>query len=84
MGFKGRQTAHGLRRLARTTLAEEGFNHEALEACLSHSVGSQVSQAYNHATYLKKRIEIMEWWSKHIESASNGNVSLSGRKFKGR
>ncbi|WP_413698971.1 tyrosine-type recombinase/integrase [Psychromonas sp. KJ10-10] len=40
MGFKGRQTAHGLRGLARTTLGEEGFSHEALEACLSHKVDS--------------------------------------------
>jgi len=80
MGFQGRQTAHGLRRLARTTLAEEGFNFEALEACLSHKVGSQVSQAYNHATYMNQRIKIMMWWSEHIEKASAGNVSLSGRK----
>jgi integrase len=80
MGFLGRQTAHGLRRLARTTLAEEGFNFEALEACLSHKVGSQVSQAYNHATYMNQRIKIMSWWSEHIEQASIGNLSLAGRK----
>jgi integrase len=80
MGFHGTQTAHGLRALARTTLAEEGFNFEALEACLSHSVGSQVSQAYNHATYMNQRVKIMAWWSKHIEDASQGNISLSGRK----
>jgi integrase len=80
MGFQGRQTAHGLRGLARTTLSDMGFNHEALEACLSHKVGSQVSQAYNHSTYMSQRVKIMEWWSKHIETASNGNISLGGRK----
>jgi integrase len=80
MGFKGRQTAHGLRGLARTTLGEMGFSHEALEACLSHKVGSQVSQAYNHSTYMSQRIKIMEWWGDHIENASIGNISLSGRK----
>jgi integrase len=80
MGFQGRQTAHGLRGLARTTIEEEGFNHHACEACLAHKNGTQVSQAYNHATYLSQRIKIMEWWSKYIESASIGNVSLSGQK----
>ena len=80
MGFHGRQTAHGLRALARTTLEEEGFNHQACEACLAHKVGTQVSQAYNHATYINKRKEIMAWWSEYIESASLGNVSLSGKQ----
>ncbi|MEI6895930.1 MAG: tyrosine-type recombinase/integrase [Psychromonas sp.] len=79
MGFSGRQTAHGFRRLARTTLAEEGFNFEALEACLSHKVGTSVSQAYNHATYMNQRIKIMAWWSKHVEQAAMGNHSLAGR-----
>lgn len=80
MGFGGRQTAHGFRRLARTTLAEEGFSFEALEACLSHKVGSSVSQAYNHATYMNQRMTIMAWWSEHIEKAATGNHSLAGRK----
>jgi len=29
-----------------------------------------VSQSYNHSTYLNQRIEIMAWWSEHIEKNS--------------
>lgn len=70
MGYQGKQTAHGLRGLARTALSDHGFAYEPSEACLSHKVGNSVSQSYNHSTYLNQRIEIMAWWSKHIEKHS--------------
>ncbi|WP_028867894.1 tyrosine-type recombinase/integrase [Psychromonas arctica] len=70
MGYQGKQTAHGLRGLARTTLSDQGFAYEPSEACLSHKVGNSVSQSYNHSTYLNQRIDIMAWWSKHIEELS--------------
>ena len=69
MGYQGKQTAHGLRGLARTTLSDQGFNYEASEACLSHKVGNSVSQSYNHSTYLNQRIKIMAWWSNHISES---------------
>ncbi len=78
MGYQGKQTAHGLRGLARTTLSDQGFNYEASEACLSHKVGNSVSQSYNHSTYLNQRIKIMQWWSEHIEEASLGGHSSTG------
>jgi len=70
MGYQGKQTAHGLRGLARTALSDQGFAYEPSEACLSHKVGNTVSQPYNHSTYLNQRIEIMAWWSEHIEKNS--------------
>jgi integrase len=80
MGYQGKQTAHGLRGLARTTLSDQGFNYEASEACLSHKVGNSVSQSYNHSTYLNQRIKIMAWWSEHISEASKGVNSTTGFK----
>ena len=77
MGFKGQQTSHGLRGLSRTALSEAGFDFEASEACLSHKVGTSVSQAYNHSTYLPQRIKMMKWWSKHIELAATRTNCLS-------
>lgn len=84
MGFKGRLTSHGLRALGRATIGEGGqrFEHSAMEACLSHRVGTQVSLSYDRATYLEERVVIMDWWSKQIEKASIGNISLSGRNLK--
>ena len=76
MGYQGKQTAHGLRGLARTSLSDNGFVYEPSEACLSHKVGNSVSQSYNHSTYLSQRMDIMKWWSNHIEQASYGNFSV--------
>lgn len=73
------QSGHGLRTIARTAIGEQGFDYSACEACLAHKIGSQVSQVYNKATYLNQRIKIMEWWSNHIEQASIGNMSVTGR-----
>lgn len=80
MGYQGKQTAHGLRGLARTTLSDHGFDYEPSEACLSHKVGNSVSQSYNHSTYLNQRIKIMAWWSNHISEAAMGVNSATGFK----
>lgn len=36
IGFQGRQTSYGLRALASTTLNEQGFDVDVIEAALSH------------------------------------------------
>ncbi|MDP8079575.1 tyrosine-type recombinase/integrase [Phocoenobacter skyensis] len=70
MGYKGKQTAHGLRGLARTYLAEQNIIHEHAEACLAHKTGGNVSLAYNHATYIPQRKVIMQFWGDFIEQCS--------------
>lgn len=78
IGFKGELVSHGLRSLASTTLNEEGFNPDVIEACLAHQDKNQVRAAYNRAEYLEPRRKVMAWWSAHIEKAAEGNISLSG------
>jgi len=80
MGFKGRQTSHGLRALASTTLNEQGFDVDVIEAALSHIDKDKVRSAYNRTDYLERRKKIMDWWSKHIEAASLGTNSITGLK----
>lgn len=70
MGYDGKQTAHGLRGLARTYLAEQGITHEHAEACLAHKTGGNVSLAYNHSTYLEQRKYIMQLWGDYVERCS--------------
>ncbi|WP_386695867.1 tyrosine-type recombinase/integrase [Lonepinella sp. MS14435] len=70
MGYQSKQTAHGLRGLARTYLAEQNITHEHAEACLAHKTGGNVSLAYNHATYLEQRKTIMQLWGDFIERCS--------------
>jgi len=77
MSFGGRLVAHGLRSIASTTLNEQRFDKEIIEAALSHADENQVRSAYNRADYLEQRRVLMNWWSEHIERAANGNLSIS-------
>lgn len=74
MGFKGRMTGHGFRGLASTLLHEQGFDHAHIELQLAHQERNAVSAAYNHATYIKQRAKMMQWWANYIDHQLKGNV----------
>ncbi|EIZ1045930.1 integrase [Vibrio parahaemolyticus] len=80
MGFAGRLVSHGLRSLASTTLNEQGFDRDLIEASLAHVDDNQVRSAYNRTDYLERRRPMMSWWSGHIEEASKGSLSVTGTK----
>lgn len=77
LGYGGRLVAHGLRSLGSTTLNEQGFNPDAIEAALSHADENEIRRAYNRSDYFEQRVIMMGWWSEHIEQASQGNLSLA-------
>jgi integrase len=81
MGYKGKLVAHGLRSVASTTLNEQGFDSDVIEAALAHVDSNEVRRAYNRADYLKRRATMMAWWSDHIEKCAMGNFSLSGTQL---
>ncbi len=74
MGYKGRMTGHGFRGLASTILHEHGFDHAHIELQLAHQERNAVSAAYNHATYLRQRGEMMQWWANYLDQQLAGNV----------
>ncbi|MEZ9566783.1 integrase domain-containing protein [Vibrio artabrorum] len=80
MGFAGRLVSHGLRSLASTTLNEQGFDRDLIEASLAHVDDNQVRSAYNRTDYLERRRPMMSWWSEHIEEAAKGSLSVTGTK----
>lgn len=80
LGYGGRLVAHGLRSLGSTTLNEQGFNPDAIEAALSHSDDNEIRRAYNRSDYFEQRIIMMKWWSDHIEQASQGNYTMAGTR----
>ena len=80
MGLQGKQTAHGLRALASTTLNAQGFDSDLIEAALAHVDKNQVRAAYNRTDYLERRRKMMCWWSAHIETASKGDYSVTGNQ----
>lgn len=72
MGYKGRQTGHGFRGLARTTLGELGCRREVLEAMLSHAIENETEAAYVRTSYLNERREIMQKWADYLDVAKAG------------
>ncbi|EPC1625555.1 integrase domain-containing protein [Yersinia enterocolitica] len=62
IGYSGKLVAHGLRSIASTAMNEAGFNADIIEAALAHSDKNEVRRAYNRTTYLKQRVELMDWW----------------------
>lgn len=78
MGLKGRLVSHGLRSLASTTLNEQGFEPDLIEAALAHVDNNQVRSAYNRTNYIDRRRPMMRWWSEHIAKSSLGSFSVAG------
>ena len=68
LGYKGVQSAHGLRATARTLIEEKlGFDEKVIEIQLSHKVHSHNS-SYDRTKYLDKRKEMMQCWGNFIDS----------------
>lgn len=77
VGYKDRLVAHGFRALASTTLNEQEFNPDVIEAALAHVDKDAIRKAYNRSKYLKPRAELMCWWSSHIEDCSKGSLIIA-------
>lgn len=63
---------HSFRGIASTILHENIHNHnihsDAIERQLAHSEKNSIKAAYNHAEYLKERVELMQWYSNYLDS----------------
>lgn len=68
IGYGGKLVAHGLRSIASTAMNEAGLNPDVIESALAHSDKNEVRRAYNRSTYLKQRIELMDWWGNFVYS----------------
>ena len=80
MGLKGKQTAHGMRTMASSTLNEEQFNPDVIEAALYHLDPNEQRRTYNRTDYFKQRRVMMEWWSNRIEQAISGKMEETDGK----
>lgn len=70
IGYQGKQSAHGLRSIARTYLEDQMVEYRIAEACLAHKIGDKVSQAYNRTDYLEARRPAMQQWGDYVEQCS--------------
>lgn len=66
-GYQGKATPHGMRATASTILNERGFESDVIEMQLAHCERNKVRESYNHAQYLPKRREMMDWWGNYIQ-----------------
>lgn len=68
MGYtKDQMTAHGFRAMASTRLNELGFAPDIIEKQLAHAERNKVRSAYNHASYLPQRQELMQFWANYLD-----------------
>lgn len=63
IGYKGRQTHHGLRASARSLLSERGWTAQALERQLDHKEANKAVAAYARSQYLDERRKFMNDWA---------------------
>lgn len=73
IGYEGRQTGHGFRHIASTTLNEHGFPADHIEAQLSHKPQG-VRGVYNKAQYLAQRTTMMQWYADHLDGLAGGVI----------
>jgi integrase len=68
MGFtKDEMTSHGFRSSASTILNERGVRPDVIEAILGHQSENAVRRAYNRASYLAERVELMQQWADMLD-----------------
>lgn len=73
--WKGKQSGHGFRRLARTAWGNHGgWSFESMEKQLAHTVGSSTVTAYDKAERLDERARMMQWWADCIDQAACDKV----------
>jgi integrase len=65
--------SHGFRSIFSTWANEarsaNGYNSDAIEACLFHIDTNKVRSAYNNAGYAKDRMAVMEGWGNYVQDA---------------
>ena len=67
LGFKGKQTPHGMRHLFSTAANEAGKDYRIVDSALAHKVKG-VEGVYNKAQYLAQRRDLLQWWADEIDS----------------
>ncbi|BEO54274.1 integrase [Serratia marcescens] len=69
LGYKGRATGHGFRHTMSTILHEQGFDSAWIEMQLAHVDKNGIRGTYNHAQYLEKRRDMLQWYADFIAGA---------------
>lgn len=85
MGFDGdTHTGHGFRAMASTRLNEMGWAPDVIERQLAHAERNKVRAAYNRASYMEERHQMMQQWADYLDmlKADPGKVVSINRRRK--
>ncbi|MCC7042073.1 MAG: tyrosine-type recombinase/integrase [Burkholderiales bacterium] len=73
IGFKGKHSGHGFRRLFSTIANESGLHRpDVIEAALAHKEGNEIRAAYNAATYEEERRRLASWYADELARLEAG------------
>lgn len=72
IGYEGLASGHGFRHQFSTIMNENEWPADAIEKQLAHASSGSIRGIYNHAQYLDKRKEMMQWWADYIDIKSGG------------
>jgi len=64
--------AHGFRAMARTLLAEKGWNPQYIERQLCHKLKDQTEAAYARERHIKERTDMMQDWADYLDALRDG------------
>ncbi|UXY10072.1 tyrosine-type recombinase/integrase [Kosakonia sp. ML.JS2a] len=66
IGYGGKLTGHGFRHSLSTILHDKGYDSAWIEMQLAHIDKNNIRGTYNHAQYIDKRRDMMQWYSNYI------------------
>ena len=73
LGYAGNEmTGHGFRAMASTCLNEQGFPPDVIELQLAHAERNEVRAAYNRASRMADRREMMQAWADYLDGLRLG------------
>lgn len=67
IGYEGMASGHGFRHQFSTIMNEHEWPADAIEKQLAHSNSGSIRGIYNHAQYMDKRREMMQWWADWLD-----------------
>lgn len=70
IGYEGLASGHGFRHQFSTIMNEYEWPADAIEKQLAHANSGSIRGIYNHAQYLDKRREMMQWWADYIDGTT--------------
>lgn len=76
MGFATPFTAHGVRSTFSTLANDAGVRSDVIERCLAHQERNATRRAYNRATLLAERRELMQDWADLLDEFRRGGTAV--------